>query len=135
MRYDEVVRRYLAVRQASSREWSVSPGVILCVEFDMSADSYVTMTVAFSSSQRRRGPQFLRITVFREYKGTIDEPATFHGIDISQVGRPDLMFTADELAHIGQMRSLIDRWVKGDLAELPPSTSNTITQRLQGKSP
>jgi len=142
MRYDEVIRRYLSVRESSSREWSVGPGVIMCVEIDMSADTYVRMSVASSSSQRRRGPQFLRVTVFRFNPNATEDPETrgIHGIDISQIDRPDLgsgsgMFTPDQRAIIQDLRGAINRWVKGDLDALPPSTSDVITKRLQGSSP
>jgi hypothetical protein len=129
VRYDEVIRRYLSVREASSREWSLSPALVMTVEVDMSADTYVTMAVGASSSQRRRGPQLLRVTVFRAFYNGPDGDS-FHGIDISQVSRPDLMFKADEVAAIEQWKAVIDRWARGAIDDLPPSTSRVLMDRL-----
>lgn len=125
MRYGEVVRQYLSARKASSREWEISPSLVMCIELEASQDSYLTQAVAASSSQRRRAPQLLRISLFRVHDDSL------HGWDATPLPLPQSGRLDDsENVEVARYRSVIDEWVAGSRDELPPSTSTKITERL-----
>ncbi len=127
MRYQEVVRRYLSVRGASSREWAISESLVMCVEIDMSCDDLELGHGLFAtaSSSNHRVPQFLKVTLFRVRPER--EPWVITGaVD-------DDPLTSGERVDVAQHQREVNEWVAGRLATLPPSTSTVITNRLQRK--
>jgi hypothetical protein len=128
MRYGEVVRHYLSAREASSREWEISPTLVMCVELDASQDGYLTLAVATCSSQQRRAPHLLRVTLFRVHDDSV------HGWDATPVPLPQSGRLDDhENVAVAQHRAVIDEWVRGSREQLPPSTSTKIGDRLHQK--
>jgi hypothetical protein len=115
VRYQDVIHRYLAVQEASSREWTISATLVMCLELDMSRDTYLTLALAAASSKQKRPHQFLRETLFRLHLG-----------GITPVSDAEL----DEQVMIQQYRSMLDEWVMGLRDDLPLSTSSAITTRL-----
>lgn len=131
MRYQEVVRQYLSVREGSSREWGISESLVMCVELDVSQDTYVTLALAATSSQRRASPQFLRITMFRLSPG--DGPGIW-AWDASPVTDGEVARLDDvERTTVTALRAVISEWVSGKRDRLPPSTSTAIADRLRRK--
>ncbi len=133
MRYQEMVRQYLAVREASSREWGISPTLVMCVELETAAEAYLTIAVASSSTQRRQPPRFLRVTLFRRRDS--DGRTMFHGYDVFH--DRDLRFSLShehlsdaEFAAIAERKAAIALWVAGK-GDLPLSTSTMLADRLQ----
>jgi hypothetical protein len=131
MRYQDIVRQYLAVRAASSREWRVSPSLVMCVELDTAPDAFGAMAVAASSTRLRRAPEFMRVTFFRRHES--DGRAVFLGWSDANE-HPELSRVSDEeRATIAQHRIVMDRWIAGNGDLLPPSTSKAIGDWLQKK--
>ncbi len=124
MRYQEAIQKYLAARQASSREWRLSDTLVMCVELDASpADAFGTITMAEHSSQRRRGPRFVRITLFRL---GVDSA---RGWDATEVDTQRGL-SREEFMVLDAQRRVVEDWISGRLDLLPPSTSTVIADRL-----
>jgi len=151
MRYEDLVRQYLSIRGSSSREWKVSDRMVMCVEIDMSADTHVTMAIASSSSQRRRGMEVLRMTIFVavrplkviRHEGDEEAPEReYHGVtlpmaDDATIFLPNGWMTRlepDEVLMIQSYQSLVERWQRGQLDDLPASTSSEILDKLQRRA-
>jgi len=125
MHYQEVVRRYLSVLGASSREWALSETLVMCVELDMSAPACVRgLFFATSSSQRSKVPQFLRVTMYRVHPER--DPMLLTG---EWLGEPPL--TQLEETNLQAANAWIEDWMAGRRASLPDSTSVVIADRLQ----
>lgn len=122
MRYQDVVRQYLAAREASSREWKISETLIMCVELETSADIFGTFAFAAASSSRRRGPQFIRVTLFRISHDR--EPWV-----VTQT-TDDPTLTSEESQVVRGYRGAIRDWISGLDECLIQSTSKVITERL-----
>ncbi len=123
MRYQEVVRRYLSVRGASSREWALSDTLVMCVEIDMSPAYARGLFANASSSHHTVGGQFLRVTLFRVPRD--GEPRRIIG-----AGDGDAL-TPNESANLQAASQWVADWVTGDKDSLPDSTSTAIAQRLR----
>lgn len=144
MRYEDLVRQYLSIRNSSSREWRISDRMVMCVEIDMSADTHVTMAVASSSSQRRSGMKFLRMTLFvaanlgeRQWYGVplpLDgKIAAFYSDGVPRT-LEHVELDHDERARIEWYQYQVDDWRKGMMQALPASTSTEILDKLQRKA-
>lgn len=119
MRYEEMVRQFLAARAGCSREWAISDSLVMCVELDLSVDPLRRIT---SGSQRSQKPSFLRVTLFRF-------------IDVGMVaswgpGDPEPPWEGDEAARLAEHRSDIEAWASGRLDSLPASTSTKVSMWL-----
>jgi hypothetical protein len=125
MRYREVVQRYLSARGASSREWALSDTLVMCVELDMSAPSYARGLFATSSSQRQKGPRFVRLTMFRVYPDR--KPFLLSGSE-----EPPL--TQIEEGNLRDVHRWVEDWICGRRDSLPPSNSTAIAECLRHDS-
>jgi hypothetical protein len=122
MHYQEVVRRYLSVLSAISREWALSETLVLCVELDLS-QSAAHGLLASSSSQRQRGPQFLRVTMFRVRPGLAPFLLTGAG--------DEAPLTRVEEENFKTANQWIEHWTAGSRSALPDSTSTVVADRLR----
>ncbi len=121
MRYADVIERFAAAREATSREWTISPSLIMCVELDMSGDALFDMPV---HSSRSGASSFLRITYFRE-----NIKATRGWVAIHDLALMSLEEAAQALVY----RDAIGAWVGGYAIDLPRSSSTVIAERLRRK--
>lgn len=119
MRYEEMVRQFLAAREGCSREWAISDSLVMCAELDLSVDPLRRIT---SGSQRSHKPSFLRVTLFRF-------------LDVGMVaswgpGDPLPRWEGDEAVRVQEYRSAIEAWAAGKLDALPASTSTKVSMWL-----
>jgi len=119
MRYQQVCERFsalLSARDDSAREWQVSDHVVMVVEFDIFSAAKTWISVPCATG--RRDP-LVRIAFFERQPG--DAVARVDAAHLPPV----------ELKRASEFRALVDRWVAGDLDELPPSTSRIVGDRLR----
>lgn len=120
MLYRDVIAGFAAARGAASREWRISPTLVMSVELDMSIDA---MEIPAHSS-RRQEMTFLRIAFFRQ-----SDEATSGWVPVHDV----TMMSQDEAASVLIYRDTVGAWVTGYMVELPRSTSTVIADRLRPK--
>lgn len=126
MRYQHAIQQYIAIREASSREWKISPSLIMCVELEIAPDALATFGVAAHSSQSRTGPRFVRVTLFRLHPEREPWVVTSESDDSSM--------TTEERVVIGYYQGTIRDWISGRDEDLEKSTSTVITERLARRS-
>jgi len=127
LRYQDAIQQYLSVRAASSREWRISDTLVMCVDLDVSQEALGTVTMAEHSSQRRRGPRFVRMTMFR----LGDDSA--RGWDATEVDTQRGLSREEYLLYDHQRRVVHD-WISGLRDSLPDSTSTVISDRLSRRT-